>query len=217
MSHDAADEERPMTDRIRFHFDPICPWCWITAKWVFRLEKLGDVETDWCVFSLEITNRGTEEAAGKGHARSALALRTVLAVRDAHGGGAAGRFYAALGTRVHERGEALEDPATVAGALADAGFDAGLADRAADEVPWTRVEEEHAALVERTRSFGVPTIVLDGGAGPAIFGPVIGREPADEEAVELWRHVSWLTRHEGFAELKRERTVAPDHLASWSR
>lgn len=206
-----------MRERIRFHFDPICPWCWITSTWMRRLEVLGEVEVDWRVFSLEIANRGSEEAVRKGHGRSALALRCTVALREAHGSDAAGRFYAALGTRVHERGEALEAPATVADALADAGFDRALAERAADDNDaWARVEEEHTALVERTRSFGVPTIVLDDGAGPAIFGPVIGREPDDEEAVELWRHAAWLTRNESFAELKRQRTIVPDHLASWS-
>jgi 2-hydroxychromene-2-carboxylate isomerase len=206
-----------MAAAIRFCFDPICPWCWITSKWVRRLETLGEVAVDWGVFSLEIANVDREELAHKRHGRSAPALRTVIAVRDEHGSAGAGRFYATLGTRVHERGEPLEEPATVAGALADAGFDPGLADKAAgDESTWTRVAEEHRALVERTRSFGVPTIVLDGGEGPAIFGPVIGHEPGDEDAVELWRHVAWLARYDNFSELKRERTVAPDHLASWS-
>nr|MBA2437248.1 hypothetical protein [Acidimicrobiia bacterium] len=60
------------------------------------------------------------------------------------------------------------------------------------------------------RSFGVPTIVLDGGEGPAIFGPVVSEVPTDEEAVELWRHVSWLARYENFSELKRDRTLALD-------
>jgi hypothetical protein len=65
--------------------------------------------------------------------------------------------------------------------------------------------------VERTHSFGVPTIVLDGGEGPSIFGPVISRLPAsDEEAVELFRHVVWLIRCRSFFELKRERTEPPD-------
>ncbi|MDP8978476.1 MAG: hypothetical protein M3N17_07855 [Actinomycetota bacterium] len=47
---------------------------------------------------------------------------------------------------------------------------------------------EHRELVERMRSFGVPTIVLDGGAGPATFGPVISRLPDDDGTVALWRH-----------------------------
>ena len=69
---------------------------------------------------------------------------------------------------------------------------------------------DQRALMERTRSFGVPTIALDGD-GAAIFGPVISRVPtSDEEAVELFRHVVWLVRYENFSELKRERTEPPD-------
>jgi hypothetical protein len=64
--------------------------------------------------------------------------------------------------------------------------------------------------VEGTRSFGVPTIVLDGGAGPAIFGPVITHLPDDEDAVALWRHTAWLMRHASFAELKRHRLGRAD-------
>ena len=71
--------------------------------------------------------------------------------------------------------------------------------------------DEHQALVRDTRSFGVPTIRLDGGYGAAIFGPVISNPPAsDEEAVDLWTHVSWLARYENFSELKRDRTIDPD-------
>jgi len=47
--------------------------------------------------------------------------------------------------------------------------------------------------------------VLDGGAGAAIFGPVISDMPTDEDAVELWRHTAWLARYGNFAELKRKR------------
>lgn len=200
-----------MTDRVRFHFDPLCPWCWITSVWVRSLVRLGAVEADWAVFSLEIVNRDRAELAAKGHSRSGHALRTVMLVRDAGGPEAVGRFYEALGTRVHEGGEALDDEAVVAAALADAGLDPALSTRArGDEEAWQRVEREHDALVETTRSFGVPTIALDGGDGPAIFGPVIGRVPSDADAVELWRHVSWLARYDNFSELKRERTQPPD-------
>jgi len=80
----------------------------------------------------------------------------------------------------------------------------------ADRATWDAVLAEHRALVDGTRSFGVPTIVLDGGAGLAIFGPVISTLPDDEHAVALWRHTAWLTRYGNFAELKRSRLGRPD-------
>lgn len=196
-----------MAEAVRFHFDPICPWCYQTSRWARRLAELGEVELDWGVFSLELVNAERPELlATKGRSRSAPALRTVIAVREAAGADGVGRFYAALGERVHEHGEPLEEAATVEAALADAGLDPGLHDKAiSDDRTWEAVRTEHRALVEHTRSFGVPTIVLDGGAGPAIFGPVISEVPSDEDAVELFRHVAWLTRYENFWELKRER------------
>lgn len=199
-----------MPEHVRFHFDPICPFAYQTSRWARRLAELGEIELDWGVFSLEIVNReneaGAEESRRKGHARSERALRTVVAVREAAGSDGVGRFYAALGGRVHGAGEPIEDPGAVAAALGDAGLDPHLAERAGqDGATWDAVVAEHNALVERTRSFGVPTIVLDGGQGPAIFGPVISAVPTDDDALALWRSVSWLARYENFAELKRDR------------
>ena len=201
-----------MPERLRFHFDPVCPWCYITSKWVRRLEELGAAELDWAIFSLELANLDDQELSrSKGHSQSGPALRTVMTIRDAAGGKAVGRFYEHLGRRVHELGEAVDHPDTIVGALGDAALDPGLYDKAlVDESTWEAVRREHLDLVERTRSFGVPTIVLDGGEGPAIFGPVISEVPSDEDAVELLRHVAWLARYEDFSELKRDRTTMPD-------
>lgn len=202
-----------MAESVRFHFDPICPWCYQTARWAWRLEELGVVNLEWGLFSLELQNAGKEpEEMAASHARSERALRTAIAVRDASGPGGVGRFYRSLGARFHEHGEPLEDAKTVELALADSGLDPSLCEKAwADGSTADQVAAEHRELCERTRSFGVPTIVLDGGDGPSIFGPVISELPADdEEAVALWEHVSWLVRHRSFAELKRDRDGMPD-------
>jgi protein-disulfide isomerase-like protein with CxxC motif len=219
----AADEgkDTSMTERVRFYFDPICPWCYQTSRWAKRLEALGVIEIEWGLFSLELQNADKEpEELAAAHARSAPVLRTAVAVGDAAGHVAVGAFYGAIGERFHERGEPLEERSTVEAALADARLDPSLCETAlADASTIERVAEEHRELCERTRSFGVPTIVLDGGDGPAIFGPVITDVPDDDEAEELWRHVSWLVRHESFAELKRDRLSAPDleSVRRWDR
>jgi protein-disulfide isomerase-like protein with CxxC motif len=175
------------------------------------LVELGEVEADWAVFSLALANRGNEKTESKRHFRSEPALRTIVAVRERYGRDAVGVFYRQLGRRVHKLGEPLEQTATVEGALADAGLDVALREKAmSEEATKAAVEAEHTTLVERTRSFGVPAIVLDGGNGPAIFGPVISRVPSDEDAVQLWRHTSWLIRYPAFAELKRNRMPITD-------
>jgi 2-hydroxychromene-2-carboxylate isomerase len=213
-----------MSEPIRFHFDPLCPWSYQTSRWVRRLEELGEVSVDWRVFSLAIANRGDEGRAASREG-SAPALRTAVRIHDEHGPAAVGRFYAALGAAIHEEergddGPAVDDPELIAAAVRQAGLDPALADRAmADPATWAAVQREHDEVVATHRAFGVPTIVLDGGTGPATFGPVITEVPGDAEAVELWRHVAWLVRCENFSELKRDRTRQPD-LASvrrWER
>lgn len=201
-----------MPERVRFYFDPICPWSYQTSRWARRLEELGVIEIDWGLFSLELQNAGNEpEELAAAHVKSGLALRTAVLVREVAGPSGVGRFYKAIGERVHEHGEPLEEPATVEAALVDAALDAALCEKASrDEGAAEQVAIEHRELCEQTRSFGVPTIVLDDGAGPAIFGPVISEVPTDDDAVELWRHTSWLTRYANFSELKRDRVVAPD-------
>jgi protein-disulfide isomerase-like protein with CxxC motif len=207
-----------MPECVRFFFDPVCPWSYQTSRWARRLEELGVIELRWGLFSLELQNAGKEpEELAAAHARSTRALRTAVAVRRTAGPAAVGNFYRSIGRRVHEAGEPLESPETVEAALADAGLDPALCASAnADGSTADQVAAEHRDLCERTRSFGVPTIVLDGGDGAAIFGPVISELPDDDEAVELWAHVSWLARYENFAELKRERMSAPG-LASARR
>lgn len=201
-----------MAEPVCFYFDPICPWCYQTSRWARTLERLGEIELSWGLFSLETQNVGKEpEDMAASHARSARALRTSVLARQAGGHRALGAFYAALGERVHEQGEALDAAETVEAALEDAGLEPALCGKAwADPSTAIQVAEEHRTLCDRTRSFGVPTIVLDGGEGPAIFGPVLSELPTDEEAVEVWRHVSWLVRYQSFSELKRDRLTSPD-------
>ena len=200
---------------IRFHFDPLCPWCYLTSKWVHRLVELGEVAADWGVFSLEINNTKKDSLEDAQEFRAFRALRTVVAVREDAGGLGVGAFYRALGSRTWDDSQDLRDPATIEASLRDAGLSANLHERAmSDPSTWDVVVAEHTALVRDTRSFGVPTIRLDGGTGPAIFGPVISQMPNDDDAVELWRHVSWLARYENFSELKRDRTLVPD-LEGW--
>jgi predicted DsbA family dithiol-disulfide isomerase len=209
-----------MAELVRFHFDPRCPWCWQTSRWARQLERLGEIDVEWGAFSLEIVN--LKEGEELTNPVSGPALRTSMLIRDRHGRRAIGPFYEALGTRIwHEPPppEPEEMHEAVRAALVTAGLDGGLVDEAMDDPgTWAAVRAEHDGVVTRVGAFGVPTIVLDGGEGPAIFGPVIAELPGDEEAVELWRHTSWLVRNPNFSELKRNRTRAADvPTIAWRR
>ena len=200
-------------ERIRFFFDPRCPWCYLTSRWASRLEELGEISIDWAFFSLEVINRpeGVDPLAIE--ARSGPILRTASVVRERLGRDAVGALYGALALRIWESDLPMEvdDLDGIRTSLKEIGAEPTLLDDAlADRGTWEAVVQEHQELVDRTGAFGVPTIVLDDGDGPAIFGPVIYSLPDDEEAVELWRHTTWLVRNDNFAELKRGRGRLPD-------
>lgn len=202
-----------MAEQIRFHLDPRCPWCWQTSKWVRQIERLGVVEVSWGVFSLEVVNfpKPVEQFDEK-RSVAAPSQRTLVLVRDSLGQAAAGRFYEAIGARYFDLEQDLQAADTITGSLVDAGLDTSWYERAmSDPGTWATVLSEHLELVNNTRSFGVPTIRLDAGTGPAIFGPVISNEPDnDDDAINLWKSIAWLTRYENFSELKRNRTIDPD-------
>jgi hypothetical protein len=201
-----------MAELVRFHFDPRCPWCWQTSRWARQLEGLGEVELEWGVFSLEVVN--LKEGEELTDPASGPALRTAILIRDRLGRKAIGPFYEALGQRLWHQPPppgAAEMPDAVRAALQEAGLDPTLCDDAlADPGTWDAVRAEHDDVVARHGAFGVPTIVLDGGEGPAIFGPVIAELPTDADAVELWRHTAWLARYPNVYEIKRNRDKAPD-------
>lgn len=199
---------------VKFFFDPRCPWCYQTSKWANRLEELGEIELDWGVFSLEVLNRAEGVDPMSLLATGSPQLRTAVAISRAHGSRVVGRFYAELGSRTFERAAAADPAAAhdiIRDSLRGAGLDPALLDAALDDdSTWREIVDTTVALHDRLGDVGVPTIVLDGGDGPAIFGPVIVSLPNDADAVELWRHTEWLTRYENFAELKRKRSGRPD-------
>ena len=178
---------------------------------------MGRVEVEWGVFSLAIVNwEGQIEEFDPAEERGVKALRTAVAVRDRLGNEAMGDYYSAIGERIFDGLQSAQMDATITGALDDAGLPEEIC-REAQEDPstWETLLAEHRELVSETRSFGVPTIGLDGADGPVIFGPVISNPPEnDADAEALWEHVTWLTRYDNFSELKRDRKIDPD-LELW--
>jgi 2-hydroxychromene-2-carboxylate isomerase len=51
-----------MTDAdIRFYFDPVCPFAWITSKWVRMVAAQRGYAVDWRFVSLRMTNSQTAD------------------------------------------------------------------------------------------------------------------------------------------------------------
>jgi 2-hydroxychromene-2-carboxylate isomerase len=196
-----------MSETIRFHFDPLCPWAWQAARWIREVAPRRDLTIEWRLFSLHLINEGNDDPLRNEHLQGTPALRTFALVRRSAGNEAVGRVYEEIGNRIHEGDEEL-NPGVVATALAAAGLKPDLVDAALEDDSTTDdVRAEHDAAVAEVGAFGVPTIVLSSGAG--IFGPVVSTAPSGEPAAVLWDHVRYLIETDAFFELKRERDRKP--------
>jgi len=198
------------TETVNIHFDPVCPWAWLTSRWAARLEELGEIEIDWRLFSLGVANLPEGESSDQPVGPSAEALQLLAQARRIGGNNGVARLYTAMGTAAHVRHEKLVDHEVLSRAWDEAGLDPKSGESAsADPDLWRDVLSDHQAAVAACQAFGVPTLVLDHGEGPGVFGPVITEVPGDAESVELLRDVLRCTRRGYFFELKRDRTGHP--------
>lgn len=192
---------------VELHVDPACPWCWLTALWLFEAERVRPLTITTKVFSLAEVNRGKDDKRDR-HNAGERALRVLVAARRAGGEKAIRGVYRQVGEARHERDEPLGEIETLRSAVTAAGLEADLADEAlADESTMTEVLGEHAAAVERG-AFGVPTLSLDSSA--PFFGPIIDTRITGEEAGTLWDLVAPVLAHPRVFELKRTRTGHAD-------
>ena len=209
---------------IDFYFDPVCPFAWMTSKWVRRVQQQRDYTVSWRFISLRLINRDVDYDAQfppeyeAGHTAGLKLLRVAARTRAEHGEEAVGRLYAAYGAHIFDSepqdaetiGNARDSRAFVEPILAEAQLPAELAD-ALEQPDWDAVigEETDQALALTGKDVGTPIIHFQPPEGVAFFGPVISRLPSEEQAVELWDHVVGLARFPGFAELKRSLRELP--------
>jgi 2-hydroxychromene-2-carboxylate isomerase len=195
--------------RVDFWFDPICPWAWITSRWILEVEQVRPVQTVWHVMSLAVLNADKEEMPDRYRELMQSAwgpVRVLIAAEQAHGPEVLGPLYTALGTRFH-LDKAPRDRETITAALAEAGLPASLAD-AMDSTEYDEaVRASHAEGIDRVGyEVGTPVISVH---GASVFGPVISPIPRGEAAGKLWDGVQLVMATDGFFELKRSRTRDP--------
>ncbi|WP_420174832.1 disulfide bond formation protein DsbA [Luteococcus sp. OSA5] len=204
-----------MTKNVDFWFDPLCPWAWMTSRWMLEVEKVRDVHTTFHVMSLSVLNDGRDlPEEYLEHMREGwVGVRAAILVEQQHGSQALRDFYTALGTRYH-LGEEPKNVETVRAALAELELDEGLADKAdawqpgdeADEVDVALRKSHHEGMDPVGDEVGTPVIHIN---GKALFGPVVSPAPKGEQAGRLFDGFALVTEYDGFFEMKRTRTVGP--------
>ncbi|KQP63427.1 mycothiol-dependent nitroreductase Rv2466c family protein [Nocardioides sp. Leaf285] len=205
---------------VRFWFDPVCPFAWMTSRWVRLVQSQRDYHVEWRFISLRLLNAHVDYDAHfppeyeAGHTAGLRMLRLCAQARDDHGPDAVARLYPALSTRVFDVAPDAYDPTDldglVAAALEEAGLPAGLAAHLDDTDRDAQLQAEtDEALALTGKDVGTPILHVAPPEGAAFFGPVISRMPSEEEAGELWDHVVGLARFPGFAELKRSLREKP--------
>jgi protein-disulfide isomerase-like protein with CxxC motif len=195
--------------RVDFWFDPICPWAWITSRWMLEVQQVRPVQVVWHVMSLAVLNGDKEDMPDRYRELMQSAwgpVRVLIAAEQAHGPEVLGPLYTALGTRFH-LDKAPRDRETITAALAEAGLPASLAD-AMDSTEYDdAVRASHAEGIDRVGyEVGTPVISVN---GASVFGPVISPIPRGGAAGKLWDGVQLVMATDGFFELKRSRTRDP--------
>lgn len=207
---------------IEFFWDPVCPFAWITSRWIEKVSAQTGYKVDWRFISLRILNKDKNYETDfppdydHFHTSGLRMLRVAAKVRTELGREHMGRLYEGYGqayweqekgsgmrrklgtiAHIHEVLEALQLPTEFAEAADDENWDAEL-------------EAETELGLSRTgRDVGTPIITFEPPDGLSFFGPVISRVPSDEEAVELWNAVITLAKFPGFAEMKRSLREVP--------
>lgn len=207
-----------MPTDVRLWFDPVCPFCWLTSKWLRLVADQRDLDIEWRFISLRLLNEDVDYDEHfppdyeHGHTAGLRMLRVAAMVRDAHGPEALDRLQWAYGEAIFD-GEPFDhqllgDPLHVGSILTAAGLPSG-GTATLDDDSWDEVirEETEQALALTGEDVGTPIIQVGDGRG--FFGPVISRVPPPERAGELWDLVLGLSEFPSFAELKRSLRERP--------
>ncbi|MFC9585814.1 disulfide bond formation protein DsbA [Streptomyces yangpuensis] len=197
---------------VPFWFDPLCPWAWVTSRWLLEVENVRPVQADWRIMSLAYLN--LEQRGGKGLSNDYRALmetawgsvRVCAAAAEHAGQDMLGPLYTAIGTRLHNQ-RRREDPTVITEALAETDLPDSLASAARSTQFDQLIKDSHdEAFSEVGLDVGTPLLRV---AGTVLFGPVLRQAPRGDAAGQLWDGLLHLATTDGFYELKRSRDAKP--------
>lgn len=203
-----------MTTTIDLWFDPICPFAWMTSRWLIQVNQVRDIEVKSHVMSLSVLNEGRDDVPPRYKEmldRGWGPVRVVIAAEQKFGNDVVADLYTALGTRIHLHDHELNRELYVA-ALDEVGLPVELADAAeSTEYDEALRASHHTGMDPVGEDVGTPVIHAPGPDGDtvAFFGPVVSPAPKGEAAGKLWDGVLLVAATDGFFELKRTRTRPP--------
>ena len=211
---------------VEFYWDPVCPWAWITSRWVVEVARQQDLTVDWRFISLRLLNAGknyaTDFPAGypEIHGSGQKLLRVAAAIRAAEGPAAMARWYTRFGADIHVHRRRKELTDSFAAGFPDYLRSVDVPDEyipAANDESWDVVlqAETDQALGLTGDDVGTPILTFEHeGQRQSFFGPVISSVPPRDRAVPLWNAVWELATFPGFAELKRSLRDRPQLASS---
>jgi predicted DsbA family dithiol-disulfide isomerase len=195
-------------------FDPICPWAWMTSRWLLEVEKIRPIDIRFNVMSLSVLNAGRDlpERYQNLMAEGWGPVRVCIAAAESAGPDVLRDLYTALGTRIHLQKYELDEK-LYAEALTEVGLDLALAAAATSDAWDEALRTSHDAGMKPVGlDVGTPVIHAPGptdGETVAFFGPVVTPAPKGEAAGRLWDGVMLVAGTPGFYEIKRTRDIGP--------
>ena len=208
-----------MAADLEFYFDPVCPWAWITSRWVTNVQQLRNYEVSWKFISLRMVNAERGYAGNSVyeqiHNAGLAGLRVASAARAQGGNASVAAVCTALGNAIHiggRREELVNDPKSfLLSIVADAGLPAEVASAYEDSTHDEVIRYETEAALSRTgKDVGTPILTFNPKSAneASLFGPVISKAPKGDEAMKLWDAVQTIAES-GVAEIKRSLRAAP--------